>query len=93
MTGYRMDPKLGWSLDVLSFSLCSIFVLAFPLDRDNCGLEILKVGGCLSASTRGYVYRLEMVSSGFISPLLGISVKVIPIGSWEPRTSQVSGTF
>jgi hypothetical protein len=32
---------VGRSLDGLSFSLCSIFVPAFPLDRDNSGLNFL----------------------------------------------------
>ena len=36
---------------------------------------------------------LEMVSTGSISPLLGILAKVIPIGSWEPLASLASGTF
>ena len=31
----RMDPKVGHSLDGLSFSLCSIFVPVFLLDRIN----------------------------------------------------------
>jgi hypothetical protein len=30
-----MDPMLGRSLDILSFSLYCIFVPAFPLDRNN----------------------------------------------------------
>jgi len=33
---------VGWSLDGLSFSLCSSFVPAFPLDRANSGLKFLK---------------------------------------------------
>jgi hypothetical protein len=41
---YEMGPKLGWSLGDLSFSLCSIFVPAFPLDRNNSGLKIVKMG-------------------------------------------------
>jgi hypothetical protein len=44
-----MNLKLGPSLDGLSFSLCSIFVPAFPLDRNNCGLKIMRwVGGPIS---------------------------------------------
>jgi hypothetical protein len=42
---YGMNPKLSWSLDGLSFSLCSMFVSAFVLDRNNPGSEILKVDG------------------------------------------------
>jgi hypothetical protein len=33
-----MDLIVGHSLDGLSFNLCSIFVPAFPLDRDNSEL-------------------------------------------------------
>jgi hypothetical protein len=33
---------VGQSVDVLSFSLCSIFVSEFPLDRNNTGLKILR---------------------------------------------------
>jgi hypothetical protein len=38
----KKDPKVGLSLDDLSFSLCSIFVTAFPLDRNNSGLKFLR---------------------------------------------------
>jgi hypothetical protein len=68
---------LGRSLGGLSFSLCPIFVPAFPLDRNNSGLKILKIG----ASTGDRVYPLEVISSSSISPLLGISANVIPIES------------
>jgi hypothetical protein len=34
-----------------------------------------------------------VISSGSIYPLLGISAKVIPIGSWESLTSLVSRTI
>ena len=42
--------------------------------------------------TGGPVYLLEVVSSGSISPLFGISVEVTPTESWEPLISPVSGT-
>lgn len=38
-----MDPKLARSLDGLSFSLCSPFILSFLLDRNNSGSKLLKV--------------------------------------------------
>ena len=88
-----MNLKVGWSLDDLSLSLCSIFPAAFPLDKNNSGLKFLKMGGWPHASTGGHAYLLEVVSSGSISPLLGILVKVILIESWKPLTFQVSGTF
>jgi hypothetical protein len=34
---HGMDPKLGQSLDGLSFNFCSSFVPAFLLDRNNSG--------------------------------------------------------
>jgi hypothetical protein len=37
-----MDTKLGWSLDGLSFNLCSIFVPTYSLDRNNSGSNILR---------------------------------------------------
>lgn len=38
---FAWDPKLGWSLDG-HFSLHSIFVPAFPLDRNSSGSKILR---------------------------------------------------
>jgi hypothetical protein len=67
---HGIDPKLGQSLDCLSFNFTHPYT-----------------GG------GGHVYLLEVVSSGFISLLLGTVAKVIPTESWEPLTSQVSGTF
>ena len=77
MSADGMDPEVRWSLDGLSFSLCSIFffVLVFPLERNN--FEILRWVGDLNM---GHVYVMEVVSSGSISPWLGISANVIPIG-------------
>jgi hypothetical protein len=63
----EIDPKLGQSLGGLSFSLCSIFVPAFSLGRNNSGLNILKMGGCSPISTGDHVYLLEVVSSSSIS--------------------------
>jgi hypothetical protein len=79
---HGIDPNLSHSLGGLSFSLCSIFVPTFPLDRNNSGLKILKMGGWSPASTGDHVYLLEVVSSGSISLLLGISANIIPIKSW-----------
>ena len=70
-----MDPKLDWSLDGLSFSLCSIFVPAFPLD-EQFWIKNLDMGGYPHPSPGGHVYLLEVVSSGSISRLLGILAKV-----------------
>lgn len=37
------DHRMGWSSDGFCFSLCSIFVFAFPLDRNNPIQERWKV--------------------------------------------------
>ena len=88
-----MEPKLSLSLHGLSFGLCSTFVLAFPLDRNNSGPKSLKIGsGCL-LMLGGHIYLLEVVSSVSLTPPLGILANVIPNESWYPLTSQVSGTF
>jgi hypothetical protein len=61
----------------------SIFAPAFPLDRNNSGLKMFRlVNGPFH--NWGHAFLLEMVSSGSLSPLLGILAKVIPTGSWEP---------
>ena len=51
------------------------------------------MGGCHHPSTRDHVYLLEVVSSGSISLILGFSVNVIPIGTWEPLPPLASGIF
>jgi len=76
---HGIDPKFYQSLGGLSFGLCSIFVPAFPLDRNNSELKILKMGWWSSASTGGHVYLLELVSSDSTYPLLGIVAKALPI--------------
>ena len=93
------DPKMGPSLGGLLFSLCSIFfffffffVPAFPLDRNNSELKILRWVVAPSLNW-GHVYLLEVVSSGTISSFLGILVNIISVGSWELLTSFVYRTF
>ena len=50
-----------------------------------CGWHHVSIGG--------HIYLLEVVSLGSVSPLLGISGKATLTESWEPFTSQNSGTF
>jgi hypothetical protein len=59
-----MDPKLGWSLGGFSFRLCSIFVPAFPLDRNNSGSKILKMGGWPSVSAGGGLFLFHLPTVG-----------------------------
>jgi hypothetical protein len=44
VSAHGMDPKLGRSLNSLSFSLCSIFVPTFSLERNNSGPKIFVMG-------------------------------------------------
>jgi hypothetical protein len=82
---------VGQSLGSLSFSLCSNLVPEFPLGRNNFGLKFLKwVSGAIPQLG---AMLLEVVSTGFLSPLLGISANVIPVGPWVPLASLVSGLF
>jgi hypothetical protein len=49
----------------------------------------MTVGWYPHPSPGGHIYLLQVVSEGFISPLLGISAKVTLIESWDPPSSQV----
>jgi hypothetical protein len=69
-----MDPKLGWSLDLLSPSLFSIFVPAVLLDRKNS--EILTMGWHPLDALSFY-----WNSTSSFSPLLSISSTVPPFES------------
>ena len=65
-----MDAKMGRSLDCLSFSLCyNFFVSAFPLDRKNSGLKMLRWVGSSMPQLGCHAYLLEVISSGSIFPL------------------------
>jgi hypothetical protein len=88
-----MNPKLGQSLDYLSFSLFSIFVLAVLLDKNTSGSEILTVGHEPCPSAWGSVYLLEVDSLSSLTPMLGILAKVTLIESLESLTSWIDGTY
>jgi hypothetical protein len=75
------------------FNLYSIFVPVFLWVRYNSGSVNLNIGWWCYPYTGGPVYLLEVVSSGSISPLLGILVNVTSTDSWKPLTFQFSGTF
>jgi hypothetical protein len=57
-----MDHKSWQSLDSLSFCFYSIFVPAFPLDRNNSGSQYLKIHQWPHPFTGVPVYLLEMFS-------------------------------
>ena len=88
-----IDTKIGQSLDGLSFNLCSMFCLFLSFGQEHFWVKIFEMDGwpqpstggpCLS--TGGSLYRLYL-------PSLGILVKVIDTGSWEPLTPLESETF
>jgi hypothetical protein len=70
-------PRWG-SLWMAFPSVCSIFVCV-SVRQEQFWVKIFEMGGWQTA-TRGHVYLLEVVSSGSISPLLGILAKVSPLG-------------
>lgn len=76
-----MDPKVGHSLDSLSFSLCSIFCLCFSIGQEHFWVKNFEVSGWPHPSngslfTGGGFYRFYFI-------LGGILAKVIPI---RPRS-------
>ena len=84
---------MGQSLDSLSLSLFFIFVLVFLSDR-NIWVNNFEMGGWTHPSIEdGHANQLEVVSTGFISPLLYISAKVIPIRYCKPLASLAFGNF
>jgi hypothetical protein len=88
-----MDPKVGAFLDDLSFSLCFNFSPCISIRQKQFWFKDFGMGGWPYPSSGGSAYLLEVVSSGSISLLLGILANVIPVESWEPLASLVSGTF
>ena len=74
-----VEPKLSQSLDGLSLNFFSIFIPAFLLDSNNSGSKFLNIDGGPCPSTGDPVYLLKVVSAGYSSSLLGISVKVFPL--------------
>ena len=91
MSADGIDHTVGWCLDGLSFSLCSIFVPAFPLDRDNSRLKIFRwVSGPNiplgpHISTGGGLFRFYFPTVGYFSechPHWVLETFHIP-GIWE----------
>ena len=77
----------------MALSTISASLLSFISLRNNSGLKYLKVVWWTYFSTWGPVCLPEVVSSGFISPLLGICTNVILIDSWYSLTFLLSGNF
>ena len=92
MPAHGMDPKFGHSQVSHSFRLCTNFVPAILLEKNNFRSKVFWIGLCPHPFTEGPVCLLKVVPSGSISPLLGILIKVTCIESWEPPPFQVSQT-
>jgi hypothetical protein len=82
-----MDPKVWWSLDVLSFSLGSIFCPCVLFRQEQFWVKNFEMGEWHHPSTGAMPTYLEVDSPGSISPLLGISANVFPIVSSESLAS------
>jgi hypothetical protein len=76
----QVGTVTGWPFLQALLHFFFFFVLSFHLDRNNSGLNTLKMCVWSHASNMCHVYVLEVVSLGSISPLLGISVNVIQLG-------------
>ena len=91
----RHDVSPGGAVCMWPFlqSLFHFFVPVLPLDRNISGLKTLRwVGGLIYGPKAVPIYRMWALQV-LLPPSLCISAKVIPIGSWEPHISQVSGTL
>ena len=84
-----MDPQVGQSLGSLSFSLCSTLCPYISFRREQFWVKILRrVGGPVPQP--GVIPNLWIWSLQVLSRLLGISVNVIPFGSWEPLEQHIN---
>jgi hypothetical protein len=72
----KMGLKMSLPLVGHSFSLCSIFVPAFLLEQEKFWFKSFVGGWCCQPSNVDPLWLLEVLSSGSISPLLGILAKV-----------------
>ena len=88
-----MDPQVGQSLDGLSFSLFFTLCHCISFRQEQFWVNIFEMGVWPHSSTGNHAYPLDMVSTGSISRLLDILANALPVGSWEPFVSLVSGTF
>jgi hypothetical protein len=88
-----MDRQVGQSSYGASFSLCSIFCPCLSFAQEHFWVKYFYMGGWPHPSTEGRAYLLKVVYTDSISPLLFISVKVIPIGSKGLLTLLASGTL
>ena len=74
----RKKESSFWAVYWLAIPLVSApsLVPAFPLDRINFGLRVLKVCWCLYCFSRVPVWLQAVISSGFISPVQWVTAKI-----------------
>jgi hypothetical protein len=87
--GSQAGLVTGWPFlqSLLNFCPCIFF------GQEKFWVKISKMVGRPHNLLGDHIYLLEVISSGSVSPVMGILVKVFPIESWKSLTSQVSGTF
>jgi hypothetical protein len=85
-----MYLTVGWCLDGLFFSLCSIICPSISLERDNSGINILRWMG-EPIFPLGAISIYLRLSLQVLSPCCCILAKVILTGSWEPLAFLISG--
>ncbi|KRY95566.1 hypothetical protein T11_5034 [Trichinella zimbabwensis] len=67
--------------------------IVLPMGLQSPSVKIFDMDGWLNPSTGARACLLDVASIRSMSPLLDILANVIPLGSWEPLTSRVCGTF
>jgi hypothetical protein len=81
----RWDGSLGGTVSGWPFPQPRLhFYPCISFRQEQFLVKNFEMGDWPHPSTVGHVYLLEVVSSRSISLMLGISVNVIPIGSWNP---------
>ena len=68
-------------MDGLSFSLCSSVSPCIFFRQEKFCVKIFEIGAWPHLSIGVCDYPMDIVASGSISPVLGITVNAIPVGS------------
>jgi hypothetical protein len=90
----RLDGSLDGGSICMSFpSVSTPLCPCISFWQEELWIHIFEVGGWPNPSTRDCAYSLDISSTGFGSPLLGILANVFPVRSWKHIGSLKSGTF
>ena len=85
--GSQVGPVIGWPFLQSLLHLCKEVYISCR--QDKFWVESF-MGGLMSFS---FQWGSCLATGGFMSSLLGISVKMICIDSWKAPSSQVSGMY